>query len=1189
MCQRPKGRKIMKKIIGIITAIIFAVILISCQDEITHQNFYEKIAINYQSGDNKDSVTGDIEFIYEENKAVSVSFQSSNSAILINDKRGIVNRNDVDTYVDITISITINDKKEDFIITLKVLKKEPMKTLIIDINDFTHVIGEEVFDYKNNFTATLNGVDVKHLVTVDDSEVNLEIAGIYNIKYKFTLDEDVVVKTIKLTVVYDRTPPAIIGVEDFVHIIGEDAPNYLEGVTAIDNVDGEVSVVVDDSLVNLDEVGSYLIYFIAVDKAGNETKIEKEVNVIKQRDITPPVINGTKDFNYIIGEDEPNYLNGVTAIDDVDGEVQVEVFANLVNLTKEGTYTIFFIATDSSGNRTTIEKEVVVTKQVDITPPVINGAKDFIHIVGNETPNYLNGVTAVDDVDGIVAVTIDDSAVDLLVEGIYPIIFVAVDLSDNETTIERKITVVDSGVIAETIVETFDNLGIESSGYSSDSFIGINGIAWTYIGSRSDLQIDGRALTFGSNNSAKLSATLDKGLSYFSLDAKTEFSGSETRDIALYINNLEVAVFAVTSEVQTFVVANLNYQESILLEVRNVAGQRVTIDNITLALDTKSAEEKLIEIVANTLFIPTTFIMEGEIEFPSEREGVNIAWNYEDSSDINNQYINLLTGLVTIPEGDVIVSVNLKATLTYSDYEREKIFILKIGEGEPLTIQAVRATSNGSQVKTKGIITSSVLKDNIYYAFMQDNYNGIYLESTVELIVGNEIVIKGVKQIVNGVVTLILIDDVKVKDTKTFNIAIINLNELNNYLGRFVEVAGYLTKNTTTNQTEYELTTLDGTVKVQLPSYIDQTILQSLLNGKEAGLKVTLEGYVYTKDVIYLISDEGLYIDDVLDNEAVSGIILAGLDLPTNNEEILDDIVLPITDIKFNSTIEWLSSNQSVLSDTGKVTIPSDNTTITLYYEIKIATKTIKSDSITVIVLANTPLLPYYQSVAGKAGNSLFLGLRNIISSRNITSYDKAKEILENSDRDPNNHNNVLLIYNRASVQGPWSNGGTIWNREHVWPQSFLSGNQYQDPHNLRPANPGVNSSRGNDKFARGSGSYGRVSGGWYPGDEDRGDVARIMFYLITLYSNLTISTMGSMEMFIEWHNLDPVDDFERNRNDVIYSYTNNRNPFIDHPHFVSIIWESTTYSTQKEEYEYVRPDVVITNNIHYDRREYYN
>ena len=41
----------------------------------------------------------------------------------------------------------------------------------------------------------------------------------------------------------------------------------------------------------------------------------------------------------------------------------------------------------------------------------------------------------------------------------------------------------------------------------------------------------------------------------------------------------------------------------------------------------------------------------------------------------------------------------------------------------------------------------------------------------------------------------------------------------------------------------------------------------------------------------------------------------------------------------------------------------------------------------------------------------------------------------------------------------------------------------------------------------------------------------------------------------LQWHQQDPVDDPEIQRNDRIYYYQENRNPFIDHPEFVDLIW----------------------------------
>ena len=89
----------------------------------------------------------------------------------------------------------------------------------------------------------------------------------------------------------------------------------------------------------------------------------------------------------------------------------------------------------------------------------------------------------------------------------------------------------------------------------------------------------------------------------------------------------------------------------------------------------------------------------------------------------------------------------------------------------------------------------------------------------------------------------------------------------------------------------------------------------------------------------------------------------------------------------------------------------------------------------------------------------------------------------------------------------------------------------------MRPANPSINSSRGNLPFVDGSGTYGKVGSGWFPGEKDKGDVARAIFYMNTRWGLSINSQIGNLNTFIKWHNEDPVDDFERHRNEVIYSY----------------------------------------------------
>ena len=122
-------------------------------------------------------------------------------------------------------------------------------------------------------------------------------------------------------------------------------------------------------------------------------------------------------------------------------------------------------------------------------------------------------------------------------------------------------------------------------------------------------------------------------------------------------------------------------------------------------------------------------------------------------------------------------------------------------------------------------------------------------------------------------------------------------------------------------------------------------------------------------------------------------------------------------------------------------------------------------------------------------------------------------------------------------------------------------------------------SSRATDFYDGVSGTnyYNTSQAVWQTWDDRKGDVARAQFYMDVRYAgdvsgepdlvltdnrNLIVSTssspayMGLLSTLIEWHEDDPVDQKERDRNDVVYSYQGNRNPFIDHPEWVAGVFQ---------------------------------
>jgi endonuclease I len=180
-----------------------------------------------------------------------------------------------------------------------------------------------------------------------------------------------------------------------------------------------------------------------------------------------------------------------------------------------------------------------------------------------------------------------------------------------------------------------------------------------------------------------------------------------------------------------------------------------------------------------------------------------------------------------------------------------------------------------------------------------------------------------------------------------------------------------------------------------------------------------------------------------------------------------------------------------------------------------------------------------------------------------ILSYGERHNYLYEADEDLNNPDNVILMYTGESRywEEYWSDSNSYspqtFNTEHIYPQSRLSAaDAVSDMHHLRVADSDINSLRLNYPFTEGSGEAGLINGdSWYPGDEWKGDVARMVLYLNIRYGE-TFNKVGNLDLFLKWNAEDPVSAFEIQRNNVIEGAQGNRNPFIDNPYLATLIWE---------------------------------
>ncbi|TQV73830.1 PKD domain-containing protein [Aliikangiella marina] len=262
----------------------------------------------------------------------------------------------------------------------------------------------------------------------------------------------------------------------------------------------------------------------------------------------------------------------------------------------------------------------------------------------------------------------------------------------------------------------------------------------------------------------------------------------------------------------------------------------------------------------------------------------------------------------------------------------------------------------------------------------------------------------------------------------------------------------------------------------------------------------------------------------------------------------------------------------------------------------------------------------YYDSANTQSAIELRNSLHEIIDDHTRYPYTSSStdtwDILESADENPDDPSSVITLYRNASYV-KFGGGVGAYNREHSWPKSYgfpddnSDNYPYTDAHHLFIADAGYNSTRSNKPFAdcdvgctevntdanNGRGGLGGddsnytdgqfSEGSWETWNGRKGDVARAIMYMAIRYEGGTHGVTGSMEpdliltdnrvlidssrtgsnnsvgymglksTLIAWHKADPVDDIERRRNDIVFGFQGNRNPFIDRPEFVSCVFEN--------------------------------
>lgn len=586
---------------------------------------------------------------------------------------------------------------------------------------------------------------------------------------------------------------------------------------------------------------------------------------------------------------------------------------------------------------------------------------------------------------------------------------------------------------------------------------------------------------------------------------------------------------------------------------RQLEDVNVTL-TVTVDADTTYTKDFLIKVIKNEVETPDYNVILNKITVPAQTsinlvlpatvDGVNINW-----SSNNNAISNM--GVINRQANDVAVELTATIKEDSSFSKTFTVIVLKKGEfpvSNETPIAEVRLMAQGTSVTVQGVITSLMSNGNFT---IQDSTGAIpvYFGSgkNTAVQVGTEYVIKGSLGQFNGLIQINAPEIVQTLGVKTLPTGI----DLTGYSLEFDDVILY-----EANVVTY--LNLEVTDK-QTPNNALELYLRN-----EAGettfvrLDTRVNNSPFPFDTISIGEIIDLY-DVTVGQYASKAQFLftnrSSIEAKPKNPEIIS--IYGSTNINFiigdpvPNFLEGITAKNG-FGATFTHLLDTDISEVNLNeagnYKVKVFLTSDPTNFVTYTVYVRKQVEAgvydgYYQRLSGLSGSALIGELRSLIM--NTGSATGSTSQVQSVDRVGNSY---YLIYDGM---------GSYGNKEHVWPQSKL-GSTKDDLHNLRAANSGTNSRRSNYPFAEdnkpftGSQPYQLIGSSWYPGDEHIGDVARIVFYVSIRY-DLSLNAVGNLNTFLEWHELDPVNDFERNRNDKIYGIQNNRNPFIDHPELVEV------------------------------------
>lgn len=255
---------------------------------------------------------------------------------------------------------TVSDKAKNKSVLKRVLtvKKDTIKPKISGTSNKNISVGTS-FNPLKGIIVTDN-IDKNLIKNLEISgKVITKSPGKYKLYYSVKDSSGNNLTKLRIINVKDISKPVIKGVTNETIEVGTTFDD-LANISAIDNIDGDlIKQLKVTGVVNTTKPGRYTLVYSVADKSGNVTSINRTIRVV---DKTPPALKGTYDVKIEYGSKFDPFSN-VTALDNIDGDItdSIEIKGS-IDTSKEGTQTLTYTVSDSSGNSSTQKRTILVNE-----------------------------------------------------------------------------------------------------------------------------------------------------------------------------------------------------------------------------------------------------------------------------------------------------------------------------------------------------------------------------------------------------------------------------------------------------------------------------------------------------------------------------------------------------------------------------------------------------------------------------------------------------------------------------------------------------------------------------------------------------------------------------------------------------------------------------------------------------------